>query len=260
MIRIPTRRYWLTDASNGLGAALAEHLLKSGAHLALSARAVAPLKAFARRYPGQVLVAPGDLTNSQTVREIGEQIQQDWGALDTVILNAGTCTYVDAAQLDTNLIEHLVRCNLLASNYCIDVALPLLRTGIAPYLVGITSSATYLSLPRSEAQGTSKAGLRHLFKAQRITLAEDGIEVTVVTPDFIASPLGGHDVLPLPLSWTADKAARYIIDNLKLRPLELPLPALSMTALWPLSKRPGEGQLAIGKPMAWSAPPIKDLP
>ena len=258
MIRIPTRRYWLTGASNGLGAALAEHLLKSGAHLALSARTVAPLKAFARRYPGQVLVAPGDLTNSQTVREIGEQIQHDWGSLDTVILNAGTCEYVDARQLDASLIEHLMRCNLLASNFCIDAALPLLRMGIAPHLAGIISSATDLPLPRTEAQGTSKVSLRHLFESQRMTLAEDGIEVTVVNPGFIDQPLGRHEILPLPLSWTADKAARYIVDHLKLRPLELPLPALSMTSLWPLSLPLGEGRLTIGQPMAWSAPPLID--
>jgi NADP-dependent 3-hydroxy acid dehydrogenase YdfG len=63
----------LTGASSGIGAALCEHILKSGAHLAVSSRSAAPLKVLSQRYPGQVLVVPGDLTNSQTVREIGER-------------------------------------------------------------------------------------------------------------------------------------------------------------------------------------------
>jgi NAD(P)-dependent dehydrogenase (short-subunit alcohol dehydrogenase family) len=84
----PPRRYWLTGASSGIGAALAEEILKTGAHLAVSSRSLAPLRVLSLRYPGQVLVVAGDLTNSQTVREIGEQIAQDWGYLDTVILNA----------------------------------------------------------------------------------------------------------------------------------------------------------------------------
>ena len=55
----PPRRYWLTGASSGIGAALAEEILKTGAHLAVSSRSVAPLKVLSQRYPGQVLVVAG---------------------------------------------------------------------------------------------------------------------------------------------------------------------------------------------------------
>jgi NADP-dependent 3-hydroxy acid dehydrogenase YdfG len=113
MNSVTPRRYWLTGASSGIGAALAEELLNSGAQVAVSSRSKEPLEALAQRYPGQVLVVAGDLTNSQTVREIGEHITHAWGALDTVILNAGTCEYVDARQFDSSIIEHVVRTNLL---------------------------------------------------------------------------------------------------------------------------------------------------
>ena len=260
MSHVTPRRYWLTGASSGIGAALAEQLLKAGMHLAVSARTVAPLKALAQRYPGQVLVVPGDLTNSQTVREIGKKIQHDWGSLDTVILNAGTCEYVDAKQFDASIIEHVVRTNLLASSYCIEAALPLLRAGTEPHLVGIASSVTYLPLPRAEAYGASKAGLRYLFESLRIDLATEGIEVTVISPGFIETPLTEKNDFPMPLSWPADKAARYIVEKLKKRPLEIAFPALFMAVLWPLSKLPGRVQLAIGKRMVRSSPPIKDQP
>jgi short-subunit dehydrogenase len=252
----PPRRYWLTGASNGIGASLAEEILKTGAHLAVSARSVAPLKVLSQRYPGQVLVVAGDLTNSQTVREIGEQIAEAWGALDTVILNAGTCEYVDVQQFDSSIVEHVVRTNLLASSYCIQAALPLLRAGTAPYLVGVASSVTYLPLPRSEAHGASKPGLRYLFESSRIDLAPEGIEVTVVSPGFVETP-PAHNA-PVPLSWPVDKSARYIFAELKNRPLEIAFPALFMADLWPLSRTPNRGKLAIGKRMVRSNPPIKD--
>ncbi|MGH8386819.1 MAG: SDR family NAD(P)-dependent oxidoreductase [Pseudomonas sp.] len=260
MILTPPRRYWLTGASNGVGAALAEEILKTGAHLAASSRLLAPLKALSQRYPGQVLVVAGDLTNSQTVREIGEQIATQWGSLDTVILNAGTCEYVEARQFDTSVVEHVVRTNLLASSYCIEAAIPLLRAGIAPHMVGMASSVTYLPLPRAEAYGASKAGMRHLFESLRIDVAELGIEVTMVSPGFIDNPLKPKNDFPMPLNWAADKAARDIFAKIKDRPLEIALPGMFMAALWPMSKFPGRMKLAIGKRMVRSNPPIMDQP
>ena len=74
MSRTAPRRYWLTGASSGIGAALAEDILKSGAHLAVSSRQTAPLKVLSQRYPGQVLVVAGDFN--------------DWGARMRYAMNA----------------------------------------------------------------------------------------------------------------------------------------------------------------------------
>ena len=175
-----------------------------------------------------------------------------------MILNAGTCEYVDAKQFDASIIEHVVRTNLLASSYCIEAALPLLRAGQTPHLVGVASAVTYLPLPRAEAYGASKAGLRYLFESLRIDLSPEGIDVTVVSPGFVDTPLTERNDFPMPLSWPADKAARHIFGKLEKRPLEIAFPALFIATLWPLSKLPNRAQLIIGKRMLRSPPPHKD--
>lgn len=256
MSRTPPRRYWLTGASNGIGAALAEEILKTGAHLAVSSRSVASLISLSERYPGQVLVVAGDLTNGQRVREIGEQIAQEWGSLDTMILNAGTCEYVDVNQLDSSIIEHIVRTNLLASSYCIAAARPLLQAGTAPHLVGMASSVTWLPLPWAESYGNSKAGLPHLFESLRIDVAPENIEMTVVSPGLIDAPL--NDV-PRHIDWSAGQAARYLLDMIRNRPLELSLPELLMPVLWPLPQQPDRTGLVIDE-QARNKPPFEDLP
>lgn len=247
MSRTPPRRYWLTGASSGIGAALADEILKTGAHLAVSSRSLAPLKELAQRFPEQVLVLAGDLTNSQTVREIGERIAGQWGSLDTVILNAGTCEYVDARQFDASIIEHVVRTNLLASSFCIEAARPLLQAGTAPHLVAMASSASYLPLPRSEGRGASKAGLQYLFDALRSDLTPQGIDVTVISPGSVETPLGSQDDCTMPLSWPLEEAARYIFEKINDRPHEITFPAAFMTALWPLSDSQTQVNLEIGK-------------
>ncbi|QJI27361.1 SDR family NAD(P)-dependent oxidoreductase [Pseudomonas sp. ADAK18] len=250
----PARRYWLTGASNGIGAALAEELLKSGAHVALSSRFREPLEQFAQQYPGQVLVMAGDLTNSQTVREIGEQIAQAWGALDTVILNAGTCEYVDAKQFDSSIIECVARTNLLASSYCIEAALPLLRPGRTPHLVGIASAVTYLPMPLTE----SKASLRHLFESLRADQSSKNMDITVVSPGFVDTPLTEDNDFPMPLNWSAHKAARHIVAKLQGRPSEIAFPALSLAVLWPLPTLPATPQQPLDKHMLRNPPPRKN--
>ena len=244
------RRIWLTGASSGIGAALAEKLLQDGHQLALSARRSEPLQALAERFPGQVLVLPGDLTAPAQVHAIADAIAQAWGALDCVILNAGTCEYLDAAHFEAALVERVVRANLLAPAHCIEAALPLLRRGRRPQLVGVGSSVTFLALPRAEAYGASKAGLRYLLESLRIDLAHEGIAVTLVSPGFVDTPLTRQNDFPMPMRWPVERAARHIAERLEQRPLEIAFPGLFILILKALGGLPAGLRLALGKRLA----------
>lgn len=226
-----SRRIWLTGASSGIGQELAHLLLAEGHCLALSARRAEPLQAFARRYPGRVLALPADLTDSQQVRAIGAEIEAQWGALDSVILNAGTCEYIDAGQFEAALLERVMQANVLSVGYCIEAALPLLRQGVRPQLIGIGSSVTWFALPRAGAYGASKAAMRYLLESLRLDLASEGIDVTLVSPGFVDTPLTRRNDFPMPLRWSADKAARHIVRRLESRPLHIDFPAPFIWAL-----------------------------
>ncbi|WP_268799602.1 SDR family NAD(P)-dependent oxidoreductase [Pseudomonas huanghezhanensis] len=250
-----TRRIWLTGASSGIGLALAEELLKAGHRLALTARTLEPLETLERRFPLQVLVVPGDVSDSSQVIAMGESIAKSWGALDTAILNAGTCEYIDAKHFDAQMMERVIHTNLIATSYCIQEALTLLRLGDAPHLVGVASSVAFLPLTRSEAYGASKAGLRYLLQSLRIDLADEGIDVTIVSPGFVDTPLTAKNDFPMPMRWPVDKAARYIFERLEKsrRPLEIAFPKVFIAALKLISLLPDRAQLALGKRMARSS-------
>jgi NAD(P)-dependent dehydrogenase (short-subunit alcohol dehydrogenase family) len=247
------RRIWLTGASSGIGATLAELLLQAGHRLAISARRVEPLQALAARYPNQVLLVPGDLGDAAQVEAIGERIEQAWGALDTVILNAGSCEYLDARAFEAAMLERVLRSNLFSAGYCIEAALPLLRQGLRPHLVGVGSSVTYLPLPRAEAYGASKAALRYLLEALRIDLASEGIDVTLISPGFVDTPLTRDNDFPMPMRWPVDKAARHIAERLDRRPFEIAFPGPFIAGLQLLAHLPQRLRLAIGKRLARTA-------
>ncbi|MNV73100.1 D-beta-hydroxybutyrate dehydrogenase [compost metagenome] len=170
-----------------------------------------------------------------------------------MILNAGTCEYVDVQTFEAAMIERVVRANLFSASYCIEAALPLLRLGREPHLVGIGSAVTYLPLPRAAAYGASKAGMRYLLEALRLDLAAEGIAVTLVSPGFVDTPLTQKNDFPMPMRWPLDKAARHIAERLEQRPYEIAFPGPFIAILRLLAHLPKRLQVAIGTRMARTA-------
>ena len=166
------KRIWLTGSSSGIGRAMAEKLAAQGHLLALSARSKVPLQELADQFPGQILVLPVDLTDAAAVQAVGQQIAHEWGALDWAILNAGTCEYVDVDTFEAAMFERVMQTNVVGTANCIEAALPLLRKGTEPRLVGVGSSVTFCPLPRAEAYGASKAAIRYLFQIGRASCRE----------------------------------------------------------------------------------------
>lgn len=249
-----SKRIWLTGASSGIGAALAEVLLQRGHRLALSARSVAPLQTLAGRFPEQVLLVPGDLTDADQVWAIGQRIGEHWGALDQAILNAGTCEYVEVRDFQAAMVERVMRANLISAAHCVEAALPLLRQGDRPHLVAVSSSVTYLPLPRAEAYGASKAAMRYLFEALRVDLAAEGIAVTLVSPGFVDTPLTQQNDFPMPMRWPVERAARHMADRLDRRPYEIAFPGPFIAILRLLGSLPKGLQLALGKRLSRTEP------
>ncbi|UCL84967.1 SDR family NAD(P)-dependent oxidoreductase [Pseudomonas sp. HS-18] len=243
-------RLWLTGASSGIGAALAERLLAEGHSLAVTARQAAPLQALAQRHGARVLVVPGDITDAGQVREIVRRIEQAWGTLDRVVLNAGTCEYLEPGRFDAALVERVVRTNVLGAAQCIQACLPLLRQGVRPHLVVIGSAVTWLALPRAGAYGASKAALRYLLESLRIDLAGEGIDTTLVSPGFVETPLTRQNDFPMPMIWPVERAAEHIVQRLESRPLEIAFPRAFVLILRLLGALPSRWRLGLGRRLA----------
>jgi NAD(P)-dependent dehydrogenase (short-subunit alcohol dehydrogenase family) len=92
-----------------------------------------------------------------------------------------------------------------------------------------------------------------LLQALRIDLASEGIDVTLVSPGFVDTPLTQKNDFAMPLRWSAEKAAAHIAARLHKRPYEIAFPGPFIALLRLLGHLPNGLQLAIGKRMARSA-------
>jgi NADP-dependent 3-hydroxy acid dehydrogenase YdfG len=226
--RSPLRgaRIWLTGASSGIGEALVPELVARGARVAISARRGEALAAIAARAPGgEVVALPVDVTDRSAVAEAAARLESLWGGIDLAIFNAGTHQPVSGTALDPDDFVRLMQVNYLSVIYGMHAVLPGMLTRGRGHIAGVASLAGYRALPTAAAYGASKAALILALDALRFDLAPRGIDVTVINPGFVRTPLTDRNTFHMPMRIDADAAARLIARGLERRAREIHFPA-----------------------------------
>jgi NAD(P)-dependent dehydrogenase (short-subunit alcohol dehydrogenase family) len=212
----------ITGASSGIGLALAQHYIREGFAVIACGRNEQNLAKISSATPlvfditdiGQVSVASLHL----------QQLLKDNGwKLHHIILNAGSCEYIDdAMHFDSALFSRVINTNVVAMGYCLDHFLPLLSRGAQLGLM--SSSATYLPFPRAEAYGASKAAIGYLGRSLRVDLAQHGIGVSVICPGFVKTPLTAKNDFAMPMQISAEQAATEIFNGMQRQRREIHFP------------------------------------
>lgn len=228
---IVSSRVLITGASSGIGYELARLYLQQGDFVFLIARSADVLSRLAAEFPERCMALPADLANEQDSMRVGECLAAATNYLDLVILNAGTCEYVDLDNFTREPFAKVMDVNWWGSVHSLLFCMPLLCNAAAmkrsPQLVGISSMASLLPMPRSQAYGASKVALEYLFNSLRVDVGQQNIGITIVRPGFVKTPLTERNDFAMPWLITAETAAKKIKQGIKLRKWIVQFP-------WPL--------------------------
>lgn len=242
---------WVTGASSGLGRSTALQLANKGALVIASARSQTALDELAALSENiRPLVC--DITDAGGFAALGEQIAAISPHIDQAILNAGSCEYLDFPDPDWSAVRRVMEVNFFGTVNCVEFVLPLLRAGHGhrPHLVVVGSQVTAAPFPRAEAYGASKAALQYFCDSLRLDLAQEQIDVSVINPGFVDTPLTRKNDFEMPFLMDVEEAARRIIAKLDSRPRRYSFPlrlslllSLSWLAprLWQKSVAPAKG-------------------
>lgn len=201
-----TKHIVITGATSGIGKALALDYAKLGYQVFACGRNQARLDALKQ---DNIHPMRFDITDAEAVKANCAALPP----LDLVILNAGDCVYIDDAKhFDAKAFEYVINTNLTATGYLIEA----LACHIKPQgtLALIGSSVTFLPLPRAEAYGASKAGLAYLAQTLAIDLKPHQINVSLVSPGFVATPLTAKNDFEMPFLLSVEQASQRIIKGL----------------------------------------------
>ena len=207
----------ITGASSGIGEALARHYAADGVHLFLNGRDQNRLEVVqddCTNLGAKVDIFVGNVTD-ETAMAVWLKSCDQTAPLDLVIANAGIGVGTDAS---ANF--HL------AANRTFDTNVNGVFNTIHPALEGmlergrgqiaiVSSLAAFRGLAGTAAYSGSKAAVLAYGEGMRGTLADSGVEVSVVCPGYVRSRLTDRNDFKMPFFMEADKAVDIIARGLE---------------------------------------------
>lgn len=182
----------VTGASSGIGRALALELAEHGAWLVLAARSaerITEVAGLCRERSARAVAVPTDVAVRADCARLMEHAVTEYGRIDTLVNNAGISMWARFDEItDLDLFERLMDVNYFGSVACTHYALPHLKRSRGR-IVGVSSVTGLAGVPTRTGYGATKHALAGFFDSLRIELADSGVSVTMIYPDFVASEM-----------------------------------------------------------------------
>lgn len=233
------RRAWISGASSGIGAVVAEKLAARGIEVILSARRSDRLEELAgriREAGGKARVEPLDVTDAEATTQALRRLDDEVGGIDLVIANAGVGKSRWAGKLEWEDCAAILEINVKGAAASLVALLPRMVERGRGHVVGISSLAGYRGMPASAAYSASKAFLIAFLESLRIDLRGTGVAVTDVRPGFVRTPMTEPNRFHMPFLMDVDDAAERIVRGiLRRRPVvAFPFPLSTLARMAPL--------------------------
>ena len=214
---------WVIGASSGIGLAVAKHLKGQGARVAISARRAEVLHTLQEEHGFDWTFAL-DVTEPAALRSAFTALEQLTGRVDRILFMSAGYHPMTLDDLVLEEVRHIVDINLVGAFNLISVTLPTLRRQARAQLVFCASVAGYRGLPRSQPYGATKAALINLAESLRTETRGSNVDIKVINPGFVRTPLTDKNTFEMPFIIDAERAAEYIAKGLASKRFEIHFP------------------------------------
>lgn len=187
MTRFKDRVVVVLGGNSGIGLAAAELFATEGASLAITGRNAETLRAAAQDIGGDCLAITSDIADLAATRSAIDAIEQRYGRIDVLFVNAGVGAFIPIEQVTSNDWDRLFGVNLKGAYFAIQQALPLMAAGSS--IVLCSSIGGRKGLSGNSVYGATKAGLSSLALTLGAELVGRGIRVNAVSPGPTETPI-----------------------------------------------------------------------
>lgn len=192
--------FFITGVSSGLGRALAEEALKAGHRVVGTVRNELARTEFEALAPGCSLGRILDVTDFDAIPTIVDAVEQEVGAVDVLVNNAG---YGHEGIMEESPMSEILaqfNVNVFGAVATIKAFLPWFRSRRAGHILNITSMGGFITMPGISYYCGSKFALQGISETLSKELKPFNIAVTAIQPGSFRTDWAGRSMVRSPRS------------------------------------------------------------
>lgn len=172
----------VTGCSSGIGAAIADLLVKAGHTVYATARRPESLSGL--RAAGAHVLAL-DVTSEESMAAAVKAVEEEHGHIGTLVNNAGYGEYGTIEETELDKVRAMFETNVFGLARMCQLALPAMRAARAGRIVNIGSMGGRLTWPVGGYYHATKYAVEAISDALRNEVRQFGIHVSLVEPGLI---------------------------------------------------------------------------
>ena len=196
-MKLANKTALVTGASQGIGLACAQRLVREGARVMLAdVRPEVAAAAEALGDAARFMVA--DVSQKSDVDALFAATIEAFGHLDILVNNAGVTHAADFLDLTEEDFDRVLRINLKSMFLCSQAAARDMVKRKSGCIINMSSVNAELVIPNQVPYVVSKGGVNQLTRVAAVSLAQHGIRVNAIGPGTILTELARQAVLGSP--------------------------------------------------------------
>jgi len=196
----PSRTFFITGVSTGLGRAFALGALKAGHRVVGTLRHEEARQEFDAIAPGRSFGKLMDVTDHTAVSRVVAEVERDIGPIDILINNAG---YGHEGTVEESPMDDLRRqfeVNVFGVVAVTKAVLPAMRQRRAGHILTVTSMGGFITLPGLAYYHGSKFAVEGIMESLGKEILAFGIHVTTIEPGAFRTDWAGRSMVRAPRS------------------------------------------------------------
>ena len=177
----------ITGATGYLGRAMAKGFAEAGARLFLSGRNEETLATIAKELGARAVVA--DLVEEKAAVRVVNQVLEEAGRIDTLVINAGALADGLVAGLTDEELARVYEVNLFSAFRMLRTALKPMILNRSGNIIAVSSTAAQRPGVGQSAYASSKAALESFVRITARETASRGVRINAVAPGLLEGGL-----------------------------------------------------------------------
>ena len=171
----------ITGASRGIGAAIAEQLIKQQCQVSGLSRKAPNFNSKAEQFHYESV----DFSKLAQLPELLKNIHQKIGTLDILVCNAGYGRFGSLEEFSTAQIRELIDVNLTSQILVAREFIPAMKKARAGHIIFMGSESAVNGGKKGAVYSASKFALRGFSQSIREECSANGVAVTLVNPGMV---------------------------------------------------------------------------